>query len=63
MGLFWDLMQQSQISDHSQRTQTVENRVQRLERELSETRELLHKLISVLEREYGKDLDGDGRVG
>ncbi|MFT4587400.1 MAG: chaperonin cofactor prefoldin [Candidatus Binatia bacterium] len=63
MGLFWDLMQQSQLSNQDQRTQTVENRVQRLEREVRETRELLHKLISVLEREYGKDLDGDGRVG
>jgi len=56
-------MQQSQLSNQDQRTQTVENRVQRLEREVRETRELLHKLISVLEREYGKDLDGDGRVG
>lgn len=63
MGIFWDLMQQSQLSEQDQRTQTVENRVQRLERESRETRELLHKLISVLEREYGKDLDGDGRVG
>lgn len=63
MGLFWDLMQQSQLSSQDQRTQTVENRVQRLERELTETRALLHKLITVLERERRKDLDGDGRVG
>ena len=63
MGLFWDLIQQSQISETNQRAQTVENRVQRLEREVRETRELLHKLCTVLEREYGKDLDGDGKVG
>lgn len=63
MGLFWDLMQQSQLSSQNERTDSVENRVERLEGELRETRQLLHKLISVLEREYGKDLDGDGRVG
>ena len=63
MGLFWDLMQQSQLSSQNERTDSVENRVERLEGGLRETRRLLHKLISVLEREYGKDLDGDGRVG
>ena len=63
MGLFWDLMQQSQISDQRGRADSLEGRVRQLEQSLQETRQVLHKLISTLEREYGKDLDGDGRVG
>jgi hypothetical protein len=63
MGLFWDLMQQSQISDQRGRADSLEGRVRQVEHELIETRQLVHKLISTLEREYGKDLDGDGQVG
>ncbi len=63
MGLFWDLMQQSQISDQRGRADSLEGRVSQLEAELHETRQLVHRLVSVLEKEYGKDIDGDGRVG
>ena len=63
MGLFWDLMQQSQISEQQGRAESLEQRVRQLERELYDTRQLLHKLVTVLEREYGKDIDGDGQVG
>lgn len=63
MGLFWDLMQQSQISDQRGRADSLEGRVSQLENELHETRQLVHRLVSVLENEYGKDIDGDGRVG
>ncbi len=63
MGLFWDLIQQSQISKQRGRADSIEERVSQLENELDETRQLLHKLVSILEKEYGKDIDGDGRVG
>ena len=63
MGLFWDLMQQSQISEQRGRAESLEGRVSQLEAELHETRQLVHRLVSVLEKEYGKDIDGDGRVG
>ena len=63
MGLFWDLIQQSQISEQRGRADSLEERVNQLENELYETRQLLHKLVSILEKEYGKDIDGDGRVG
>ncbi len=63
MGLFWDLIQQSQISKQRGRADSIEERVNQLENELDETRQLLHKLVSILEKEYGKDIDGDGRVG
>ena len=45
MGLFWDLMQQSQISDQRQRADSLEDRVAWLEEELYHTRELLHKTL------------------
>jgi hypothetical protein len=35
----------------------------RLERELHQTRSQLHGLIVILEKEFGKDFDGDGKVG
>ena len=63
MGMFWDLVQQSQISDQRDRSASMEERIRRLEDELYETRQLLHGLVTILEREYGEDLDGDGQVG
>jgi len=63
MGLFWDLVQQSQISEQRGRAESLEGRISQLENEVSETRQLLHRLVSILEKEFGKDIDGDGRVG
>lgn len=63
MGLFWDLMQQSQISEQAGRAESLEGRVRRLENDLHQTRRVLHKLVTILEKEYGKDIDGDGQVG
>lgn len=63
MGLFWDLLQQSQLSDHNQRAQTLEAKVEYLERDLYQTRSLLRNLIIKLEEKFGEDLDNDGFVG
>jgi hypothetical protein len=63
MGLFWDLWQQSQISSQESRTQSLSRRVSELERELRRTQRLLHDLIGVLEERFGRDIDGDGRIG
>lgn len=63
MGLFWDLYQQMQISDHSSRAGDLEFRVGRLESELQRTQETLREVIGRLEQHVGQDLDGDGQVG
>lgn len=63
MGLFWDLYQQSQISQHSERAASLEARVERLEREVDRMSLLLREVIRRLEQHLGGDLDGDGRVG
>ncbi len=63
MGLFWDLIQQNQISEQRDHSASLEQRVRSLENALSQTQETLHDLVVILEKEYGKDIDGDGRIG
>ena len=63
MGLFWDLMQQSQISEQEEQVQSMENRVAALENRLQRTEALQRQLLEVLEKHFGQDIDGDGFVG
>jgi hypothetical protein len=63
VGLFWDLYQQSQISDQRDRSATLEARVDRLERENERLTMLLREVIQRLEKHVGTDLDQDGRIG
>jgi hypothetical protein len=63
MGLFWDLIQQNQISEQAERASSLDARVARLERRLGETRKLLQLLLERLEENLGEDIDKDGKVG
>ena len=63
MGLFWDLIQQSQISTQQDKTDDIEKRVLNLETELRRTQETLHSLIQLMEKHFGQDLDRDGHIG
>ena len=63
MGLFWDLVQQSQLSDQRAHASSLEQRVQILEGELRRTQELLHSALERLEKHVGEDLNRDGRIG
>jgi hypothetical protein len=63
MGLFWDLIQQSQISNQQTATSTLEQRVARLEAQIREMQQTQLSLLKTLETNFGRDLDGDGRVG
>lgn len=63
MGLFWNLIQQSQISDQKGRAETLETRVAFLEYELQRTKSLLINALKILEEQSGKDIDGDGKLG
>lgn len=63
MGLFWDLYQQSKISEHAGRADNIEARVGRLESELARTQQLLRDVVGRLEGHVGQNLDGDGGVG
>lgn len=63
MGLFWDLLQSSQISEQRRLAENIEERVAYLEKELYNTKALLHRLLSTLEKHFGQDINGDGRIG
>lgn len=63
MGLFWDLIQQGQISKQRDHTASLEDRVACLEDQLDEERALVRLLLERLETHLGQDIDGDGRVG
>ena len=63
MGLFWDLVQQSQISEHRDRAESLEARVARLEQENDRLATLVREVIGRLEKHVGVDLDKDGRIG
>lgn len=61
--MFWDLIQQFQISEQNNRAQTLEGRVLYLEDELYKTRVTLYKLLVKMEEKFGEDIDGDGKIG
>ena len=63
MGLFWDLIQHSQIQEQHARSESLEQRVERLESELRATQQLVRSLLERLESHFGEDLDRDGRIG
>jgi hypothetical protein len=63
MGLFWDLIQQSQISEQHATTSTLERRVALLEAQLREVQRIQLRLLETLENHFQRDLDDDGNVG
>ena len=63
MGLFWDLIQQSQISSQSSQTDSLERRVAELERQVDAMNHLLRELVTRLEQRLGEDVNRDGRIG
>jgi predicted HTH domain antitoxin len=63
MGIFWDLIQQSEIQEQSEKAKSLEEKVSILEKELNATKILLRKTLVTLENHLGKDIDGDGKLG
>ena len=63
MGLFWDLIQQSQISSQSTQTDSLERRVAELERQVDAMNRLLREIVMRLEQRLGEDVNRDGRIG
>jgi hypothetical protein len=63
MGIFWDLIQQSEIQEQSKKAKSLEEKVSILEKELNATKILLKKTLVTLENHLGKDIDGDGKLG
>ncbi|MBO6534916.1 MAG: hypothetical protein JJ966_01755 [Balneolaceae bacterium] len=51
------------LDDQQKQADSIEDRVELLEKELKQTRELLLKTLHILEEHVGKDIDGDGITG
>lgn len=63
MGFIWDIIQQGQIGQAADRTDSLERRVEYLEDQLRVTNRALAELVKALERRFGEDLNQDGRLG
>jgi hypothetical protein len=63
MGLFWDLVQQSQISEQRDEHESLDERVRHLERDIGELKRIQLRLLETLESHFGRDLNDDGQIG
>ena len=63
MGIFWELMQQDELDKQQKQADSVEDRVEQLETELTKTKALLRKTLEALEMHISTDIDGDGKLG
>ena len=63
MGIFWDLLQQDEIEKQQKKSDSIEDRVERLEKELNANRGIIKKTLAELETHLSKDIDGDGKTG
>jgi septal ring factor EnvC (AmiA/AmiB activator) len=63
MGIFWDLLQEDELKKQQKQADGLEDRVERLETELTKTKDLLRKTLEALEKHVQIDIDGDGKMG
>lgn len=63
MGIFWDLLQQDELEKQQSQADSLEGRVEQLEKDLASTHALLRKTLETLELHTQTDIDGDGKMG
>ena len=63
MGILWEVVQTGLMYGQKRKSDSVEDRVQFLENQLSLTQNTLRDLVRKLEEIHGLDIDGDGKVG
>jgi hypothetical protein len=63
MGILWEIVQTGLMYGQKRKSDTVEDRVQSLEDQLTLTQNTLRALVKKLEEIHGSDIDGDGRIG
>jgi len=51
------------LSEHRKRADSIEDWIVYLEAEIHQNRKLIRDLIALLEKEFGRDIDGDGEIG
>lgn len=63
MGILWEVVQTGLMYGQKRKSDSVEDRVQFLENQLTLTQNTLRDLVKKLEEIHGLDIDGDGRIG
>ena len=63
MGILWEVVQTGLMYGQKRKSDTIEDRVQSLEKQLTLTQNTLRELVKKIEEIHGLDIDGDGKVG
>jgi uncharacterized Rmd1/YagE family protein len=63
MGILWEIVQTGLMYGQKRKSDSIDDRVQYLEDQLSLTQNTLRQLVKKLEEMHGSDIDGDGRIG
>ena len=63
MGILWEVVQTGLMYGQKRKSDSVEDRVQFLENQLTRTQDTLRELVKKIEEIHGLDIDGDGKIG
>jgi uncharacterized Rmd1/YagE family protein len=63
MGILWEVVQTGLMYGQKRKSDSVEDRVQALEDQLTLTQNTLRELVKKIEEIHGLDIDGDGKIG
>ncbi len=63
MAVFWNFLQDHRYFKERKRSEHLESRVNALEKEIADQRDLMKKLLHKLEVHLGDDVNGDGQIG
>jgi DNA-binding transcriptional ArsR family regulator len=63
MGVLWEIVQTGLMYGQHRKSNSVEDRVQSLEEQLTLTQNTLRALVKKLEEMHGTDINEDGRIG
>jgi chaperonin cofactor prefoldin len=63
MGILWEVVQTGLMYGQKRKSDTIEDRVQFLENQVSRVESTLRELVKKIEQIHGLDIDGDGKVG
>ena len=63
MGALWEILQTGMMYGQYKKSDSVEDRVEFLEKKLLATQDTLQKLVKKIEEMHDLDIDGDGKIG
>jgi len=63
MGILWEIVQTGLMYGQKRKSDSIDDRVQFLENQLTLTQNTLRALVKKLEEIHRLDIDGDGKIG